>query len=112
MIWTIVAMRIVVLRAITYPYALNSNDYFACNSEARAMDSEENPTKLLVCGVTYSASQVYSTSVAKCTDNPVPFVTSIDDGSIMGYRTFFSTADYPADGTQGAFTDAVACQMY
>lgn len=38
-------------------------------------------------------------------------MASLTDDTLLGYRIFFSTVTYPADGTQGAFTDAMACKM-
>lgn len=97
----------------TYPLLLNNGDHFACNSEARAMDSNEKTTdtNLLIAGITHSASQVAGTSVGRCTANPVPFVASFQDSTLLGYRTFSSYVHFEKDGTQGVFTDVATAKM-
>ena len=77
------------------------------------MDSNEDPTttRLLVCGVTYSASFVFSTNVNMCTSHAVPFVASIEDSTVLSHFTFFAQVSYPSASTEGAFTDVQACKM-
>ena len=99
--------------APTYPLTIGSNDPFACSTEARAMDSNEvsSSTKLLVCGVTHSATQVSGKSLKICTKHPVPFVVSFIDSTLSGSHSFSSSVTYPKDLTQGVYTDAIACKM-